>query len=239
MNRINVTVWDEAEGAIGPYPQGIHNAIADFLRASGQFNEVRIALQPQSEHGLTEDVLNSTDVLVYWAHCFHHQVEDAIVERIARRVLDGMGLILLHSAHASKIFRRLTGTDTDRLRWREVGERERVWRIEPGHPITHGVPEYFDIPNSEMYGEQFGIPAPDELLFISWYEGGEVFRSGCTFKRGLGKIFFFAPGHETFPIYYMPEMQKIITNAVAWAAPAHIPAITGGKMDFIRPEASV
>ena len=229
MNRINVTVWDEREGAIGPYPEGIYTEIANFLRKNGQL-EVRIALQPQNEHGLTEEVLNNTDVLVYWAHCFHHEVADDIVARIHQRVLNGMGIILLHSAHASKIFQRLMGTNTDRLRWREVGERERVWCIDPTHPITVDVPEFFDVPKSEMYGEQFHIPTPDELLFISWYEGGEVFRSGCTFKRGLGNVFFFAPGHETYPIYTIPEVQKIITNAVLWAAPKSKPTVTYGEI---------
>jgi trehalose utilization protein len=237
--RINVTVWDETEGAIGPYPQGIHNAIADFLRGCGIFGEVRVALQPQPDHGLTDEVLNGTDVLVYWAHCYHHMVDDDIVERIRQRVLNGMGLILLHSAHASKIFNRLVGADPWKLRWREVGELERVWRIEPAHPICAGVPEYIDIPRSEMYGEQFVIPAPDALLFISWYEGGEVFRSGCTFTRGLGRIFFFSPGHETFPIYNMPEVQKIITNGIKWAAPTGHPTITTGQQPFDPPKRSI
>ncbi|MCL2604611.1 MAG: ThuA domain-containing protein [Defluviitaleaceae bacterium] len=237
--KINVTVWDEAEGAIGPYPQGIYTAIADFIKASGMFGEVRVALQPQPEHGLTEELLNDTDVLVYWAHSYHHKVEDGIVERIRQRVIKGMGLILLHSAHASKIFQRLVGAEPWKLRWRDVGERERVWKIEHNHPITAGVPEYFDVPNSEMYGEHFCIPAPDELLFISWYEGGEVFRSGCTFKRGAGRIFFFSPGHETFPIYYMPEVQRIITNAIKWAAPVEYPVITDWQQPFEPPKRSV
>jgi len=237
--KLNVTVWDEREGAIGPYPNGMYTTIADFLKKSGEFGDVRIALQPQPEHGLTEEVLNTTDVLVYWAHCFHHEVQDDIVERIRKRVLGGMGLILLHSAHASKIFGRLVGYEPWNLRWREVGELERVWRIDHGHPITAGVPEFFDIPHSEMYGEHFHIPTPDELLFISWYEGGEVFRSGCTFKCGLGKIFFFSPGHETFPIYEMPEVQRIITNAVKWAAPNGNAAIATGQMPFERPTPSV
>lgn len=236
MKKINVTVWDEAEGAIGPYPNGIYTAIADFLRAGGEFGTVRTALQPQAEHGLTEEVLNDTDVLVYWAHSYHHLVEDGIVERIRRRVLDGMGLVLLHSAHASKIFQSLVGAEPKKLRWREAGELERVWRIEAAHPICAGVPEFFDVPESEMYGEYFHIPAPDELLFISWYEGGEVFRSGCTFTRGLGRIFFFSPGHETFPIYFMPEVQRIITNGVKWAAPTYSGEITTGKMPFAPPK---
>jgi len=217
--NINVTVWDETIGPIGPYPNGIYQAIADFLVASGQFGTVRTATQPQPEHGLTNEVLADTDVLVYWAHGHHETVEDIIVERIRNRVLSGMGLLILHSGHASKIFSRLVGTNTQNLRWREDGGVERVWKIEPNHPITAGIPDYIDIPNSEMYGEQFGIPAPDELLFISWHQGGEVIRSGCTFKRGAGKIFYFAPGHETFPIYYMPEIQQVMINAIKWAAP--------------------
>jgi len=235
MKKINVTVWDEVEGAIGPYPDGMYTVIADFLRNSGQFGEVRIALQPQPEHGLTEAIINDTDVLVYWAHCHHHSFDDAIVERIRHRVLNGMGLILLHSAHASKIFDRLLGTRPAMLRWREVDELERVWRIEAGHPICAGVPEHFDIPHSEMYAEHFQIPKPDDLLFISWYEGGEVFRSGITYTRGLGRIFFFSPGHETFPIYHMPEVQRIITNAVKWAAPVCEPEITTGNVPFEYP----
>jgi trehalose utilization protein len=234
--KINITVWDEAEGAIGPYPEGMYTVIADFLKQSGEFGEVRIALQPHPEHGLTKEILDDTDVLVYWAHCHHGGVEDKIVERIRRRVLNGMGLILLHSAHASKIFDRLMGTKPLTLRWREVDELERVWRIEPGHPICAGVPEYFDIPHSEMYAEHFQIPKPDDLLFISWYEGGEVFRSGVTYTRGMGRIFFFSPGHETFPIYHMPEVQRIITNAVKWAAPVcGTPTITTGHVGFAHP----
>lgn len=238
--RINVTVWDEAEGAIGPYPEGMYTVIADFLKKSGEFSDIRIALQPQPDHGLTDEVLNDTDVLVYWAHCHHHKVEDRIVERIRRRVLNGMGLILLHSAHASKIFDRLMGTAPAMLRWREVNELERVWRIEAAHPICANVPEYFDIPHSEMYGEHFDIPKPDDLLFISWYEGGEVFRSGVTYTRGLGRIFYFSPGHETFPIYMMPEVQTIIINAVKWAAPTGTPPIiTTQNVKWDPPKRSV
>jgi len=228
MKKINVTVWDETQGPIGPYPNGIYQAIADFLEDSGEFGTVHTATQPQPEHGLTQDLLDDTDVLVWWAHLYHHQVDDVIVERVWQRVLNGMGLILLHSAHGAKIFTKLVGTPTGMLRWRENGELERVWTLDRSHPITAGLPEYFDIPKSEMYGEYFGIPTPDELLFISWHEGGEVFRSGCTFKRGHDKIFFFAPGHESFPIYHMPEVKQIIINGIKWAAPLPLTPITQG-----------
>jgi len=243
MKKINITVWDETQGPLGPYPNGIYQAIADFLAETGQFGIIRTATQPELEHGLTEEVLADTDVLIWWGHCYHGTVDDAIVERVRKRVMEGMGLLVLHSAHASKIFARLMGTDTGVLRWREADELERVWKIEANHPITAGLPDYFDIPKSEMYGEYFGIPAPDELLFISWHEGGEVFRSGCTFTRGLGKIFYFGPGHESLPIYYMPEVQQIIINAVKWAAPLHteMPVVRNVKIspEMLRKEAGV
>jgi trehalose utilization protein len=172
----------------------------------------------EPEHGLSDAVLAATDVLIWWGHMAHHEVQDAIVDKVQARVLNGMGLIVLHSGHFSKIFRRLMGTACS-LTWREIGERERVWVVLPGHPIVEGLGPYFEIPHTEMYGEYFDIPQPDELVFISWYQGGEVFRSGCCFYRGRGKIFYFAPGHETLPIYHQPEVQKVITNAVRWAAP--------------------
>ena len=220
-HKINVTSWYEhaGRGEDDCYPEGMNAAIAGFLSRSGEFAAVREASFPQPDHGLGDEVLNDTDVLVWWGHSKHGLVSDEIVEKIQKRVLNGMGLIVLHSAHASKIFRRLMGTNTHKLRWRDIGERERIWTIAHHHPITDGVPEYFDLPHSEMYGECFHIPPPDELVFISWYEGGEVFRSGCTFTRGLGKIFYFSPGHECYPIFNIPEIQRIIINAAKWAAP--------------------
>ena len=228
IKKINVTVWNEED--VPPkhqpaYPEGIHNALAAFLKDDEQIGTLRTATQSQPEHGLSQEVLDDTDVLIWWAHIFHGKVEDEIVERVQQRVIKGMGLILLHSAHASKIFSKLLGTNTRNLRWREASERERVWVIEHNHPITAGVGEFIEIPESETYGEHFDIPAPDELLFISWYEGGEVFRSGVTYKRGSGKVFFFSPGHESFRIYDMPQIQLVIKNAIGWAAPVSYPEI--------------
>jgi trehalose utilization protein len=231
--NLRVTVWSEfrhekqSPKIAEIYPEGIHGAIASGLRAEG--HTVRTATLDEPEHGLTEEVLTSTDVLTWWGHMAHDDVSDAIVDRVQARVLEGMGLIVLHSGHFSKIFKRLMGT-TCNLKWREADEKERVWVIEPGHPIAAGLGTYFEVPKSEMYGERFDIPAPDTLVFTSWYEGGEVFRSGCCYHRGAGKIFYFSPGHETYPIYYQPEIQRVIANAVRWAAPAGGPAITFGNV---------
>ncbi|WP_409253203.1 ThuA domain-containing protein [Bacillus sp. SCS-153A] len=219
---LNVTVWNEnrheqkSEKVREVYPEGIHGAIASFL--GGESFNVRTATLDEEQHGLTAEVLNETDVLLWWGHIAHDEVSDEVVERVRQRVLDGMGLIVLHSGHFSKIFKVLMGTSCD-LKWREADEKERIWIVDPSHPITDGIGEYIELEKEEMYGEHFDIPAPDELVMVSWFEGGEVFRSGCTYKRGNGKVFYFRPGHETYPTYYNKEVQKVIVNAVKWAAP--------------------
>jgi trehalose utilization protein len=228
---IRVTVWNEyrhekLHDAVGEvYPDGIHMAIAEALRAAGF--EVGTATLDEPEHGLTEDVLAETDVLIWWGHMAHAEVEDEIVARVQQRVLQGMGLIVLHSGHFSKIFKKLMGT-TCNLKWREIGEKERLWVVEPGHPIAEGLDTYFEVPHAEMYGERFDIPAPDTLVFISWFEGGEVFRSGCCYHRGAGKVFYFRPGHETYPIFFQPEIKQVLCNAARWAAPVAGPEIAFG-----------
>lgn len=227
MNHpIRVTVWNEyVHEKSSPvvakiYPMGIHATIAEALtRQLGETVNVRTATLDEPEHGLTDSVLDQTDVLLWWGHAAHAKVADAVVDRVHKRVLDGMGLLALHSAHLSKIFVKLMGTSC-MLRWREAGEKERLWIVDPSHPIADGFDnEYFELQHTEMYGERFDIPAPDEIVFISWFEGGEVFRSGCTFRRGKGKIFYFRPGHETFPIYHDAHVQRVLANAVKWAAP--------------------
>lgn len=221
---IRVTVWNEFrhekanEEVRRVYPEGIHRAIANSLAEEDDL-QVRTATLDEPEHGLTSEILAATDVLMWWGHTAHDEVADEVVLRAKQRILDGMGLIALHSAHFSKIFISLMGTECS-LKWREAGERERLWCIEPSHPIAQAAGEYIDLPHTEMYGERFDIPSPDHVVYISWFEGGEVFRSGCTFQRGEGKIFYFRPGHETYPIYYHAQIQRVLKNAVRWAAPS-------------------
>ncbi len=221
---LRVTVWNEhvherRDPTVGRlYPDGMHGPIADGIRRHlGDGAAVRFATLEEPEHGLSAEVLAETDVLTWWGHAAHDRVDDAIVERVHARVLEGMGLVALHSAHYSKIFRRLMGT-TCALRWRQDpgGERELIWTVNPGHPIAGGLPQPIVIPHQEMYGEFFDIPQPDALVFISSFAGGEVFRSGCCYTRGLGRVFYFGPGDQEFPVYHQPEVQRVIANAVAW-----------------------
>ncbi len=235
---IRVTVWNENihektnEKVAGIYPKGIHGAIAEGIAQEGF--RIRTATMEQPEHGLTEDVLNDTDVLIWWGHRAHKDVSDDVVDRVHARVLQGMGLIVLHSGHFSKIFKKLMGT-TCNLKWREAGDKERIWVVDPAHPIAEGLGPYFEIPHEEMYGEHFDIPAPDELVFISWFEGGEVFRSGCAYHRGQGKVFYFRPGHETYPTYHDPNVLRVIANAVKWAAPRHGARPVYGNVQPLEP----
>lgn len=223
---MKVTVWNEFRheqedtAVAAVYPHGIHETIAAFIKEAG--HETKTAVLDEPEHGLTEEVLAETDVLVWWGHKAHEEVSEEVAERVKQRVLDGMGLVVLHSAHFSKVFKKLMGTGCD-LKWREAGEKERLWVVDPTHPITEGLGEYIELEKEEMYGEHFDIPTPDELIFISWFKGGEVFRSGATFKRGRGKIFYFRPGHETYPTYHNKEIQKVIQNGVKWAANTNTP----------------
>jgi len=217
-----VTVWgenfhDREDAHVrAVYPETMHECIAAALREERTLS-VRTATLDQPLHGLPEPVLAETDVLTWWGHAAHDRVEEAVVERVHRRVLEGMGLVVLHSGHYSKIFRRLLGTSCS-LTWREADERERIWICDPGHPIAQDLPRYFELERSEMYGEPFRIPTPDEQVFISWFEGGEVFRSGCTWRRGNGRIFFFSPGHESYPIFRDRHVRQVMRNAVKWAA---------------------
>ena len=218
---MKVTVWNEfvheksEQSVLALYPDGIHEYLASFLRAEDV--EVRCATLDDPECGLSEEVLADTDVLVWWGHMAHHKVPDEIVDRVQRYIQSGMGLIALHSAHFSKIFRRMMGT-TCSLKWRD-GARERIWTVLPNHPIAEGVDETFVLDPEEMYGEAFDIPTPDEVVFLGWFNGGEVFRSGCTFTRGHGKIFYFQPGHESNPSFHNENVQRILKNAVKWACP--------------------
>ena len=218
---IRVTVWGENvheqknKVVADTYPKTMHGTIAAFLNTDKGIKAGAVTLQ-DPEHGMSVAKLAETDVLIWWGHAAHGQVEDKIAERVCEAVHGGMGIIFLHSAHFSKPFKRLMGTPCN-LTWREAGERERLWVTSRNHPIAAGLPDHFELENEEMYGEPFGIPEPLETVFISWFQGGEVFRSGVTYKRGAGSVFYFRPGHETYPTYHDANVQRVINNGVHWA----------------------
>lgn len=221
---MNVLIWNEyiheknEERIAKIYPNGIHNAIADFLKSD--VVSVSTATLEDEDCGLTKEVLDKTDVLLWWGHMRHNDVPDEVAMRVRDAVLEGMGIIFLHSGHHSKPFKLLMGTSCN-LSWREDGDSERIWVVNPAHPIVQGIDRYFDLPAEETYAEPFDIPEPDQLIMIGSFEGTEVFRSGCCYNRGNGKVFYFQPGHESFPTYYDKNVQLIIKNAVNWAKPIY------------------
>jgi trehalose utilization protein len=222
---LRLLVWNEGvhestgrPANIGEYyPRGIGGAVAEGLAENLPDAIVSNATLADPEHGLTEEALAATDVLFWWGHIAHDRVDDEIVERVQRHVLGGMGLVVLHSAHFSKIFKKLMGT-TCSLQWRNDGEQELVWTIRPEHPIAEGVPSPIVVPRQEMYGERFDVPHEDELIFVSAFAGGEIFRSGLTFTRGKGRIFYFSPGDQEYPVYLQPEIRRVLSNSARWAA---------------------
>jgi trehalose utilization protein len=245
--KLNILVWNEGvhearnepETMVEMYPEGIHGAIAAGLRDYYPDSNISTATLADPEHGLSEEVLAATDVLLWWGHRAHSEVTDEVVERVQRHVLGGMGLIVLHSGHFAKVFIRLLGTSCS-LKWRNEGERELVWTVKPSHPIVEGVDNPIVIPQQEMYGELFDIPDPDDLIFISSFEGGEVFRSGVTFTRGKGRIFYFSPGDQEYPVYHHPQIQRVIANAAGWAAQPQIfrepPSVSNAPRDWYLEE---
>lgn len=225
---MRLTIWHEfrhekSNDAVKDlYPEGMHMALKQGLAPLlGDGVKVTTATLDQDEnHGLSDELLANTDLMTWWGHAAHGEVKDAIAAKVAQRVREGMGLVVLHSGHYAKPFKLLMGTNCH-LKWREAAEKERLWNVCPSHPITAGLEkDYIELEHVEMYGEHFDIPGPDELVFVSWFEGGEVFRSGCVWRRGAGRVFYFRPGHETFPIYYNPEVLRVIANGIRYVAPA-------------------
>ena len=223
MAPLKVTIWNEYlhelehESVAAHYPDGIHGALRAAVLERHPDAHVRTATLREPDHGLSDALLDDTDVLFWWGHKAHAEVADAWAAKVHQAVLGGMGLVVLHSGHFSKPFQRVLGANASLL-WREADEKERLWNLQPSHPILEGVPAYFELEQEEMYGERFDVPTPDELLMISWFQGGEVFRSLCTWRRGHGQVVYFRPGHETYPTYHHPMVRRIVANAAAWAA---------------------
>jgi len=223
--KIRVTIWNEfrheklKENVRAIYPNGLHATLKEALEQMDPQLECTLAALDDPDQGLPDEVLENTDVLIWWGHMAHKEVDDALVERIRQRVYAGkMGFVPIHSAHKSKPFTAILGT-TGNLSW-GANQKEIIWNLCPTHAIAAGIPDHFQLDAEEMYGEPFYIPTPDDLIFGGWFEHGNMMRSGCTWRRGAGKIFYFQPGHETCPNLKNPIVHRIICNGIHWAAPA-------------------
>jgi trehalose utilization protein len=242
---VRALVWDEnpphAPKAI--YPDSINGAVAEGLRKFGEGRiEARTANLDDHEQGITEAALAVTDVLLWWGHARHGLVNEQTVALVADRVRNqGMGFVALHSAHYSKTFQAVVG-GPGHLKggWREMDppEPEEIYVTAPWHPIAKGVTD-FRLEHEEYYGAPFDVPPPLVMVFQSRFPyDGRSFPTGLCWTvgkgidpdftcgpgqgigqgEGIGRVFYFRPGHETIPTYYDERVQRIITNAVMWCA---------------------
>ncbi len=223
MKKLNVVIWNEYrhektdEEVRALYPNGLHAVIKEFLDVNEDM-EVSLAALDDPDQGLPDERLETIDVLVWWGHLAHSEVDDALVKKIQKRVYLGkMGFIALHSGHHSKPFKAIVGTNGN-LSWGR-NQKEIMWTLMPSHEIAAGIPDHFLLESEELYSEPFGIPQPDALVFGAWFEDGHIMRAGACFHRGAGKVFYFQPGHETCRSFFNSYVQRIITNAIRWAKP--------------------
>jgi trehalose utilization protein len=201
----------------GVYPEGINGAIAKYLRTLPNL-EVRAASINDPEQGIAKSALDSTDVLIWWAHRTHKEIDDGRALEAVRQIRErGLGFIAIHSAHYAKIFKMILDSACDLGGWRVGGKPESLKCVAPTHPIAQGVGD-FTIPHTEMYNEPFKVPPPEATIFLSTWEGGEEFRSCNTWTAGRGRVVYFRPGHETYPIYFQEKPLRVIANAVLWCA---------------------
>lgn len=227
---MNITIFNEYHPnehtgkAEKNYPGGIHIALKSIFES--QEYDVVTATQEQACNGLTDEILDNTDVLLWWSKNWDNELLNSVADKVVSRIREGMGAVFLHSAKNSKPFLRLTGTTsaTAPVSWKEPGESERLFVVSPAHPIAEGIPSGYVIPNEEPYCEYFDIPKPDDIVFLGGFGNGMCIRAGVTFTRGAGKIFFFQPGHDSFPVYNDKVIRRIILNAVNWAKPVAKPA---------------
>lgn len=273
---LKVLVWDERQPAQKQaYREGLGARVARHLRGC-EGVEVTEALLDDPGQGLAS--LDAMDVVVWWGHVRHAEIETATALRVVERIRSGrLGLVALHSAHWSRPFveamaavareralaaltpgeraravvtesellprpfmapsyqerrspsvlykRPPTGPVEVRLvrpnccfpAYRGDGRPSEVWVKLPRHPIARGLPATFTIPQTEMYDEPFHVPDPDEVVLEEHWAAGEWFRSGSAWRLGAGRVFYFRPGHETYPVFENAWALKVVENAVRWA----------------------
>jgi len=222
-SKRRVVVWSEGTAPKNVYPNDINTVVAEGLKASLKDWEVVVANLSDADQGCSPESMKKTDVLLWWGHQKHGQVKDENVAEIVRRVKeDGMGFIALHSSHFCKPLKRVLGTNCGFKAYVADGSALKVIVKDPSHPIAKGVKD-FEQPHTERYSEPFQVPEPEAVPFDGEYtlpDGSkEKSRQGLCWTCGKGKVFYFQPGHETYPVYEDPNIRLILHNTVLWAAP--------------------
>jgi trehalose utilization protein len=218
-----IVVWSEGSAPKDVYPNDINAAVAEGLKSLRGWDVAAASLK-DPDQGFPGDTLAKTDVLIWWGHVHHGAVKDALIEQIVGRVKnDGMGFIALHSSHYSKALRKLLGTDCGFAAYVADGSGLDVTVKAKDHPIARGI-DNFSLAHTERYSEPFQIPEPETVVFDGVYKrpdgSTEASRQGLVWTVGKGKVFYFQPGHETYPHFFDKNVRKILRNAVRWVAPA-------------------
>ena len=221
QKKRRVVVWSEGTAPKNVYPQDINAAIAEGLKPLKGWDIVTASIN-DPDQGLPEDMLNSASVLIWWGHQKHGAVSDALVDRIVKRVRDGgMGFIATHSAHYSKPLKAILGTPCGWKYYIDDGARVDLVVKAPSHPIALGV-KNFTLPHTERYGDPFEVPTPETVVFDGIYTlpngAAENAQQGMVWTVGKGRVFYFQPGHESYPIYFQDEIRHIFRNGVQWCA---------------------
>jgi len=230
--KLRVLLWSERTEPVEIYPTGINGALADYLNKQDGI-EAKTAQLSDPEAGLGEAALANADVLIWFGHKKHKDVPDEIVERVVRHIRErGLGFIALHSAHYSKPLKvalQASGSWSD---YQNRGWAEQVWVVSPNHPLAKGLKD-FTLPKEEIYTEPFDVPAPEAVILEATWPSGHRTRECMVWTLGKGRFVYLRPGHEEYPTFFIPEMQRLISNAVLWAgkrtnAPANLPRREAG-----------
>lgn len=217
QSSIHAAVWSEETAPQDVYPNDVNSTIAEHLNEHADIVAKAVSID-HAEQGVSTELLDWCDVLLWWGHLRHDDVSDTTVDRVERYVRErGVGYIGLHSGHYARPFKRLIGTSGDLGSVRDEGETEQIEVVSPSHPIAAGIND-FSLPQVEMFGEPYDIPEPDDVIFESNFANGGEFRSGVTFTFGAGRGFYFRPGHEEYRIYHDLTVRTILANATRWAA---------------------
>ena len=214
---IRVRIWCEGTAPKSVYPRDIDGALGDFLGKRKDLVVSRARLD-DADVGLSDGALDATDALIWWGRLRHADLPDSRARAIAARVRAGkLGFIALHASCLSKPFVELMGGPCELGGFREDGRPERVEIKDRDHPIARGVAP-FTIPRTSMFAEPFKVPKPDSIVMMSTFDRGETFRSGMTWTVQKGRVAYFRPGHDGFPVFFHPSVRQVIANSVAWSS---------------------
>lgn len=214
---VRVRIWCEGTAPRSVYPDDIDGALADVLGRQAGLVVSRGRLT-DLQAGLSDQVLDASDALVWWGHLRHDAVPDDRALAVVKRVREGrLGFVALYAACGSKPFRQMMSMPCEPGSWREDGRPEFVSIKAPDHPIARGIAP-FTISKTDMFSEPFAVPEPETVVFVSSWQKGETLRSGLTWTIGKGRVAYLRTGPDNYPVLFHPSIRQAIANSVRWVS---------------------